>query len=176
MTRAKKHHFISQFYLKGFAQPTGSKNRGKSHRLGVVDTSEKLFFEGHVKNVAFQNNFNRLDNYHDHENELENSLAKLESKLSQSVDTLNNTGVLTAHDTENLVTLMALFASRTPAVRTQIISQTRIVEQELYHALSSFPHLSENRSDGVTFESLQYAKASGQMTPTELTQDIHNTY
>ena len=178
MTRAKKHHFISQFYLRGFAQPTGSTNRGKSHRLGVVDTSEKLFFAGLVKNFAFQNNFNRLENYHDHENELENSLAKLESELSQSVDTLNKTGVLIANDTENLITLMALFASRTPAVRKQIISQTRIVEEELYHALSSFPHLSENRSDGVTFESLQEAKASGQMTPTELTQDsiIHTEF
>jgi len=171
MSDSKKHHYISQFYLRGFANPVKTRNRGHHHLLGVLDIKNAKKREDLVGNVAFQNYFNRLENFQLHENELEDALIDVEGQISQSVYELSESNVLTDQIKDNLCLLMSLFSSRTPHAREKLKSENISVQDELHHALTSFPHLSEGRDDGVTIEMLQYAKETGQMEAVVPSQD-----
>ena len=172
MSKSKKHHYISQFYLRGFGEPVKTKNRGDDHLLGVLDFGSAKTLETLVGNIAFQNHFNKIENFQTHENELEDSLIDIEGRISQSVYALENSGELTEPDKNNLCLLMALFASRTPSVREKLKNENIKIQDELHHAITSFPHLSKDRTDGVTFEMLQHAKNTGQIKAVVPSQDI----
>lgn len=171
MSNSKKHHYISQFYLRGFANPVKTKNRGLDHLLGVLNIKNGKKREDLVGNVAFQNYFNRIENFQFHENELEDALIDVEGQISQSVYKLRESDVLTDQIKDNLCLLMALFSSRTPHAREKLKSENISIQDELYHALTTFPHLSEGRDDGVTFKMLRYAKETGQMEAKVPSQD-----
>ena len=53
---ARQHHYIPQFYLKGFAVA-----RKKSHQLIVFDRKSRKTFSAATKNVAVERDFNRVE-------------------------------------------------------------------------------------------------------------------
>jgi len=166
-----KHHFISQFYLRGFATPTKQQNKDSPHLTNVLDVKRARQFRANVRDVAFQKYFNRLENYKEHANELEDSLMVIEGRLSNSIEQLSNSKTVDEGLADALVNLMALFGSRTPMGRERIKSHTKSVEDAVHYALGNFPHMSENRSDGVTFDMLNQAYRDGEMKNGEYTQD-----
>lgn len=52
---SRRHHYISQFYLKGFAK-LGSKNPP----ITVINLKEKKYFKTTAKNIASIRDFNLL--------------------------------------------------------------------------------------------------------------------
>jgi hypothetical protein len=56
MPTARQHHFLPQFYLKGFA-----KQNGKVWQTWALDLKEKRQFQTNIKKVAKIRDFNRID-------------------------------------------------------------------------------------------------------------------
>ena len=53
---ARNHHFVPQFYLKGFARP-----RSKDGRLTVFDLKTRKSFATRPRNVAARRDYNRIE-------------------------------------------------------------------------------------------------------------------
>jgi hypothetical protein len=53
---ARNHHFVPQFYLKGFAKP-----RSKDGKLIVFDLKNRKTFVTRTRNVAAKRDYNRVD-------------------------------------------------------------------------------------------------------------------
>jgi hypothetical protein len=77
--QARKHHYVPQCYLKGFA-----RNRSKKAQLFVVDSSVKRAFITTPQNVATERDFNRIDIDGEDPNLIESSYAEFESKPSRT--------------------------------------------------------------------------------------------
>lgn len=76
---ARNHHFVPQFYLKGFAKP-----RSKAGKLFVCDLKEGRRFQTKPRNVAARRDFNRLEGAHFDPNIVESQLGAIEGELDQA--------------------------------------------------------------------------------------------
>jgi hypothetical protein len=56
MATARLHHYIPQFYLRGF-----TKSRSKNGKLVVIDAIRNSNYESSVKNIGAERDFNRVD-------------------------------------------------------------------------------------------------------------------
>lgn len=68
------HHYVPQFYLRGFSDGVGRKAR-----LFAVDLDEKKSFKPSVRNVGSKRNFNRVELEGVDPNQLEDELAEHET-------------------------------------------------------------------------------------------------
>ena len=165
-----RHHFISQFYLRPFADIEIKKGEDQ-YILQVLDKTNGKTYPTNVSKIGYMHQFNRLENYISDPNELENELAGFEGKLSQIIGRIIRTNKLDDKAQDAVVNLMALFASRRPTGREHIQAETNRAEHALYSLLYHDPALSEGRSDGVTHQMIRQAIEEGQAQPTEYTQD-----
>jgi hypothetical protein len=55
MPHSRNHHYVSQFYLKGF-----SKNGGAKAKLFVYDKEQIKYFQSSPRGVASKRDFNRI--------------------------------------------------------------------------------------------------------------------
>ncbi|WP_198305457.1 DUF4238 domain-containing protein [Arcobacter vandammei] len=78
MSVTRNHHYISQFYLKGFTKSDGAKQN-----LYVYDKTLNKCFKSNSRNIASQRDFNRISNT-ENPNIIEDELAKIEGQLSIS--------------------------------------------------------------------------------------------
>lgn len=76
---ARNHHFIPQFYLKGFA-----KLRSKNAQLYACDLSERKRFLTHPRNIAAKRDFNRVDIEGQDPNIVETRLSSIETESDQA--------------------------------------------------------------------------------------------
>lgn len=76
---ARNHHFVPQFYLKGFA-----KLRSKNARLHACDFKERKRFPTHPRNVASKRDFNRVDIEGQDPNFVETRLSEIEGESDQA--------------------------------------------------------------------------------------------
>src|SRR4051812_1710975 len=76
---ARNHHFVPQFYLKGFAKP-----RSKDGKLFVCDMKERRRFQTRPRNVAAKRDFNRVEAEHIDPNIVESQLSAIESEFDQA--------------------------------------------------------------------------------------------
>lgn len=77
MDKPKKHHYVSQFYLKGFLNPKDNKKM-----IFVYDKNRNKKFKSKVSNIAFQKNFNTIDSLGEKRYSLEKQLAIIESDIA----------------------------------------------------------------------------------------------
>ncbi|QOT82219.1 DUF4238 domain-containing protein [Cupriavidus basilensis] len=111
--QARKHHYIPQCYLKGFA-----RNRSKNSQLYVVDAKTKRAFLTTPQNVAAERDFNRIDVEGEDPNVVESGYATFESKLAPALVRLDAQGTLQDEQDRALVLeLIALMAVRNPLRR-----------------------------------------------------------
>lgn len=76
---ARNHHFVPQFYLKGFAKP-----RSKDGKLVVFDLKDRKTFVTRTRNVAAKRDYNRVDIEGQDPNVVEGHLAKFEGDADQA--------------------------------------------------------------------------------------------
>lgn len=76
---ARNHHFVPQFYLKGFAKP-----RSKDGRLFVCDMKERRRFQTRPRNVAAKRDFNRVEAEHLDPNIVESQLGTVEAEFDRA--------------------------------------------------------------------------------------------
>ncbi|MBQ0821643.1 DUF4238 domain-containing protein [Microvirga sp. HBU67558] len=114
MPEARRHHFVSQCYLKGF-----TSDGTKDGQLFVVNVADGSTFSTRPINVAVERDFNAVEGRP--AGELEGKLAKLESFLGASLDR-----VVSAKSIENyddwwaVLNLIAMFSVRNPRFRNTV--------------------------------------------------------
>lgn len=116
MSEPRKHHFLSQCYLKNFSMDP------KGRQIYVVDSGNQSSYIAAVKDVAQERDFNRIDIEGYDPNFIEKELSKIESGISAAIKNMMCGGAF-KNDTRNyLLILIALLAIRTPRRREHFSS------------------------------------------------------
>ncbi|GAC1413231.1 MAG: hypothetical protein NVSMB6_15240 [Burkholderiaceae bacterium] len=111
--QARKHHYVPQCYLKGFA-----RNRSKNARLFVVDALSRKSFVTRPANVAAERDFNRIEVDEVDPNVVEAGYADFESKLAPALVRMDEKANFEdAKDRALILEFAALLAVRNPARR-----------------------------------------------------------
>jgi hypothetical protein len=76
---ARNHHYVPQFYLKGFAAL-----RSKDAKLNVYDLQDRRQFQTKPRNVAAQRDYNRVDVKGVDPNHVETGLASVEADFDKA--------------------------------------------------------------------------------------------
>ena len=112
MSETRNHHYISQFYLKGF-----SKNGGTKAKLFVYDKKQQKYFQSNPRNIASKRDFNRIS-AEGKENYIEEHQSQMEAKIAIAFkNTIEATKYPKEDDLSCILTFMALVTLRNPKTR-----------------------------------------------------------
>jgi hypothetical protein len=157
---ARKHHYVPQFYLRGFAD-----NKGQ---LLVTDRPSEKTFRTDPKNVAAQRDFNTIAVEGVDPQGVEKGLAEFEGKVAPALERIKATKSLSVEEDRNLLmSFICGLAIRNPRQRATIndfvgeIAQT-VVETALATKERWDSQVARMKADGVwdestnvTFEDMQ---------------------
>ena len=116
MPGATNHHFVSQVYLRGFAE-----GEGPQAQIFVVDRVEQRSFTSGVRNVGARRHFNRIETDEFDPNALEEAYGEFEGQAATSLRRIEeNQSFDNEEDRLVVLNLMALFAVRNPRLRDNI--------------------------------------------------------
>ena len=105
---ARRHHFISQFYLNAFTN-------ADTGRLFVMDVVRHKTFFARPRDVALELDFNRIDSASQPTDALEALVSKMESDVAHIIKRMRTTETFEHHP--DIFAFMALLFVRNPAVR-----------------------------------------------------------
>jgi hypothetical protein len=112
---ARNHHFVPQYYLKGFSRP-----RSKDGRLTVFDLKDRKSFVTRPRNVAARRDYNRVEIEGQDPNLVESRLAVLEADADQAFRRIIAARDISDRDDFSLVlVLIARIALSNPLFRDQ---------------------------------------------------------
>src|SRR4051812_34256729 len=77
MTTARRHHYVPQFYLRGFSPP-----RKKVRQVVVFDRNRRAPFQSPIANIAAERDFNQIDVEGLDPNAFEEAMARIEGELA----------------------------------------------------------------------------------------------
>ena len=108
---ARKHHYVPQMYLSGFANAAG--------QLYAINVKERNAFRPSPANIAAERDFNRIEAEGISPDALEKGLAKLEGELAPGIKRIRETASFgeIGKDREDVINLIALMALRNPRSR-----------------------------------------------------------
>jgi hypothetical protein len=116
MPGATNHHFVSQVYLRGFAE-----GEGPQAQIFVVDRVEQRTFTTGVRNVGARRHFNRIETDELDPNALEEAYGEFEGQVNTSLRRIKeNQSFDCEEDRLVVLNLMALFAVRNPRLRGRV--------------------------------------------------------
>lgn len=131
--QARLHHFIPQFYLRGFSR-SGSKNS----KVCVIDLERKSQYETAIKNIGAERDFNRVDLSGHAPDALEAAYANFEGQVAQAVRNIEKTLRFEGDDRALVLNLIALLAVRHPRIRSQLADfQADITKKMLLMTLAT---------------------------------------
>ncbi|MBR0753539.1 DUF4238 domain-containing protein [Bradyrhizobium jicamae] len=111
---ARRHHFLPQCYLKGFARP---KKHGKTHQVVVFDRAGKSF-TSNIINIAVEQDFNRVDVEGHPPDTFEQLMAAFEGDLGPALSRiLQARNLRNEEDRATLLNFIGLVAIRNPRFR-----------------------------------------------------------
>ncbi len=162
---ARRHHFLSQFYLKGF---TGGQS--KKSKLAVIDIKRNESFVTTTQNVGVVHDFNRIEREGIEPDYLEHELSKIESQTATAFKNLRKTLDFSGETKDLILNFMTLIACRSPERRehmrrfyAQIVESVISItlgSKEIYesqiHNLKNNNKLKKNISyEGASYEDLK---------------------
>ncbi len=109
---ARHHHYLPQFYLKGF-----TKDKAKKSKLSVIDVKEKKSFETIPRNVGGIRDFNRVDIEGIDPSVVESALSQFEDQAATALKKLNENYDFSGETQDLILNLIALIAARSPERR-----------------------------------------------------------
>lgn len=112
---ARNHHYLSQFYLRGF-----TRGRGKKSKLQVIDLSRRRKYETTPRNVGGLRDFNRVEAEGVDPNMLENDLSRFEGEAAHALREVDDGAPFEGPRRELILNLVAMFAARTPERREHV--------------------------------------------------------
>jgi hypothetical protein len=114
---ARRHHYIPQCYLKGFAAP---RKKGKA-QLHVFDRERLVSFVAPTDKIAVERDFNRVEAEGVKPDALENRLSAFETKLAPALARTNvSGGFQNEGDRALILNLIGLLALRNPQWRERM--------------------------------------------------------
>lgn len=114
MATARQHHYIPQFYLRGF-----TNSRSKSGKLVVLDAIRRAHYETAVKNVGVERDFNRVEVPGIAPDALETAYAGFEGETARSLQGIEANLKFEGDESIYALNLAALLAVRHPLMRKQ---------------------------------------------------------
>lgn len=110
------HHYIPQFYLRGF-----SGNPGRKARVFVFDGRTNQSFTTLVRNIGSKRHFNRVEAVDVEPNYLEDRLSELEDKIAPHLQQVIEARAFpTAEHAASILSLIALLSVRIPRFRASM--------------------------------------------------------
>jgi hypothetical protein len=127
---ARRHHFVSQCYLKNFAGP-----HKKVPQIHVYDRVSKTAFRTGIDNVGAERDFNRFEAEGQQPDAFENSMAGFEGELDGALGRIIATRSLSNDDDRAyLLNFIGLQALRNPRLREMMrsaLEQTAKITMDL---------------------------------------------
>lgn len=154
---ARNHHFVPQFYLKGFAKP-----RSKDGKLFVCDFKERRRFQTKPRNVAARRDFNRVDANDLDPNIVESRLSLIEADMDKGFRNIIGAKSLTSHeDFAGVLTLIARLFLAHPRFRDQRDRFMSDIAKKMMLNMTATPErwasvTSQAKNDGIIDKPISY--------------------
>ena len=134
MATKANHHFIPQFYLRGFAEGIG-----RQARLFTFDRETKRSFTTKVRNVGSTRYFNRVEADGIHPDAVEDGYAEIEAGISTHlVEVIDAQAFPSGKHFNSIINLVANVSVRNPRFRENISGFLEdVAKQVLNVSLSS---------------------------------------
>lgn len=151
--QVKHHHYIPQFYLRGFL-PTGQKKPA----LTVIDLKERRIFQTGTQVIGVIHDFNRIEAEGVLPDSLENRLSFFEGPVASALKELEEKRTFVDKPIfDTIINFIAFLAIRHPLVRTNVAnSQASLTKMILASILADKERyestLRKARQDGVDIE------------------------
>lgn len=148
MTVARKHHYVPQMYLAGFANDKA--------QCFVVDASTRKPFTASTANIATERDYNKIEVEGVPADALETELGKLEGVIAPGIKSVRETASFgeNGKDREDVIDLITLLAVRNPRTRNDMEK----LYTSLFQAMVATPFEDSARWDAV----VEQLKAAGQ--------------
>lgn len=111
-TEARHHHYISEFYLNGFA-----KSAGKKHKITVLDLKRRCHFETIPRNIGSRRDFNRVEKEGMPPDFLENKLSSFEGEAAKCIKEIETHCKFEDESLKCILNFIALLVVRSPQMR-----------------------------------------------------------
>jgi hypothetical protein len=148
MAITRKHHYVPQMYLTGFAN-----NKGQCF---VVDASTRKTFTSSTANIAAERDYNKIEAQGVPADALEKELGKFEGVIAPGIKRVRETASFgeDRRDREDIINLITLLAVRNPRTRNDMDK----LYTELFRAMIVMPFEDPARWDAL----VEQLKAAGQ--------------
>lgn len=170
MTNPRKHHFVSQAYLGGFAKEPRKKKKKRLLTSFDVTTGEE--FSTNTGDVGAERDFNRIESDPEDPNFLEKQLSELEGKIPLAIRSIAETQTLSEDTLSVILTIIALYYMRNPALRKKIhehheraikmLFEHSVHDQESFEGVLKYIHGCGYDSSGKTRENIREQLISGE--------------
>lgn len=144
------HHYVPQFYLRGFATGVGRKAR-----VFTFDSDTREAFTTLVRNVGSKRHFNRVEAEGHDPNFLENALSEIEGEISSDLsEVIAARAFPSAEHFNSVMNLIAQASVRNPRFRGVMERFRRDVAQATMNVVMSSKEIWETqtqkmRDDGI---------------------------
>ena len=151
---ARKHHYIPQFYLRGFLD-----RNLKKEQFHVIDKVERRHFVTTPRNVGSQTDFNRVNVQRKSIDAAEKLFAEIEGEVARVLKGIEENTTLPedANDMETLIYFVALLYMHNPQIRNNLANNETTVIKQVMKALFFRPERYESYR--------QQQKAAGKELP-----------
>src|SRR5919201_1126923 len=132
---ARRHHYVPQFYLKGFAVA-----RKKAHQLTVFDRKSRKSFSTATENVAVEKDFNRVEIDGHPPDVFEQAMSGFEGEASAALERIIVArSIDDAEDRSYLFNLIGLLALRNPWLRERWRDFEERIAKQIMNLVTATP-------------------------------------
>ena len=167
---ARNHHFVPQYYLKGFAKP-----RSKDGKLTVFDIKDRKYFVTRPRNVAARRDYNRIEIDGVDPNAIEKQYSIFEGLADQAFRRIiESRSIKNMDDFSFVLALLGLVSINNPSFRAErdkIVAQmgssilrNLVSSPERWEAISAAA--GAKHDDAVTYEAARKAVINGDIVVT----------
>ena len=146
---ARNHHYVPQFYLKGFSDPNL-----RNEQLHVIDKVNRRHFVTNPRNIASQRDFNKI-NLPDHSiNEVEERLAQIEAEAARVLKFIAANATLPKDDIDMdyLINFVAILSANNPQIRDRLINKDREITKQMMLSMVESREVYESRLSHLGME------------------------
>ena len=146
---ARNHHYVPQFYLKGFSDPNL-----QNEQLHVIDKVDRRHFVTNPRNIASQRDFNRI-NLPDHSvDEIERQLSHIEGQVATVLRSIAGNATLPEEDIDMsyLIVFAAILGANNPQIRDRLIDRDRETSRQMMQSVVASRETYESRLSDLGME------------------------
>ena len=145
---ARNHHYVPQFYLRGFLDPNL-----QSERLHIIDKIDRRHFVSTPRRVARERDFNRI-NIPDHAmDEIESHLAQIEAQAATVLrDIAQNATLPQNRAMDILVVFVGILAANNPQIRDSLINIDQEITRQMMQSMVESRESYESRLSELGLE------------------------